>query len=239
GLQSKQIDLPNGTTMHCWIKSSSASSPDNPAMLLIHGFGADGLTGWDKQIGALGKHFSLYIPDLVFFGESTTTSSERSEIFQAECLKSLLESLQVKSVTAVGHSYGGFVGFWLAHRYPELVRRLVIVSSGICMTPSSNDDILKEFGATDIKDVLLPSNVHDFKRGIKLTIYNMPWLPIFMYRDIMQAKGGKTDERAQLVDAIVIGSKNAPPIPTLNQEVLIIWGKNDKIFKLEEAHSLH
>ncbi|KAH9299437.1 hypothetical protein KI387_031119, partial [Taxus chinensis] len=235
GLQSKLIDLPNGTTMHCWIKYSSSSSP---SALLIHGFGADGLSSWDKQIGALGNHFNLYIPDLVFFGESTTTSSERSEIFQAECLKSLLESLQVKSVTVVGHSYGGFVGFWLAHRYPELVRRLVIVSSGICMTPSSNDDLLKELGAADIKDVLLPNNVYDFKRGVNLTIYNMPWLPIFIYKDFMMSKGGKRDERAQLLDSVVIGSNHAHPLPALNQEVLIIWGKNDKIFKLQEAHAL-
>ncbi|GLJ46969.1 hypothetical protein SUGI_0991320 [Cryptomeria japonica] len=237
GLKSRRIELSNGSTMHCLVKTS-ASSPPKPAVLLVHGFGADGLSGWDKQIGALGKHFDLYIPDLLFFGESTTRSSERSEIFQAECVKNMLDCLQVKSVMVVGHSYGGFVGFWMAHRFPELVRCLVIVSSGVCMTPSSNDDLLKEIGASDIRDVLLPRNVQDFKKCINHTVYKMPWLPNFIYKDFMESKGGRRNERLELFDGIVIGSKNAHPLPTLVQEVLIIWGKNDKIFKLQEAHAI-
>uniref|UniRef100_A0A0C9QSC4 TSA: Wollemia nobilis Ref_Wollemi_Transcript_12021_1173 transcribed RNA sequence n=1 Tax=Wollemia nobilis TaxID=56998 RepID=A0A0C9QSC4_9CONI len=238
GLKSVQIELSNGTTMHCWVyKGNTSTSPEKPAVLLIHGFGADGMTAWSKQIGVLGEHFDLYIPDLVFFGESTTRSSERSEIFQAECLKSMLDSLQVKSVVAVGHSYGGFVAFWMAHLYPELVCRLVIVSSGIC-TPSSNDELLKEFGASDVKEVLLPTTVQDIKRGMHLTIHNMPWLPDFIYKDFMETTGGNRDQKAQLVDAIVIGSKNSQPLPLLTQNVLIVWGMNDRIFKLEEAYTL-
>jgi pimeloyl-ACP methyl ester carboxylesterase len=155
-----------------------------PALLLIHGFGADGLMGWDTQICALGKHFDLLIPDLIFFGNSTTTSSERSEIFQAECMKSMVEYLGVESVIVVGHSYGGFVAFWMAHKYPNVVRRLVIVSSAICMTPSTNDPLLKELGSSDIKDVLLPNNAGRFKKSMNITFYKMPWLPMTYCRYI-------------------------------------------------------
>ncbi|GLJ46968.1 hypothetical protein SUGI_0991290 [Cryptomeria japonica] len=242
GFISKKIELSNSdadgkknSIMHCLLKSP----PEKPAVLLIHGFGVDGLTAWEKQIGALSKHFSLYIPDLLFFGESTTRRSERSEIFQAECVKNMLDCLQVKSVMVVGHSYGGFVGFWMAHRFPELVRCLVIVSSGVCMTPSSNDDLLKEFGGSDIKEVLIPESVPALKKALSLVLYSRPWLPNFVYRDWLENIEMNKEQKAELVDGLVIGSNNAPhPLPPLNQNVLIVWGEYDRIFKLEQAYLL-
>jgi hypothetical protein len=42
------------------------------------------MIGWDKQIRGLFKKFDLLIPDFIFFGDSTTAGSERTEIFQAD-----------------------------------------------------------------------------------------------------------------------------------------------------------
>eukprot|EP01018_Ginkgo_biloba_P035067 Gb_34135 [translate_table: standard] len=237
GLQSRRVELSNGTTMHCRLFNGSQEfeSCTKPAVLLIHGFGVDSLTAWYKQIEALGKHFKLTIPDLIFFGSSTTTNSQRSEIFQAESMKSMLDSLGVEAVTVVGHSYGGFVAFWMAHKYPN---RLVIVSCALCMTPATNDPLLKEFGASDIKEVLLPTNVNDFKKGFRFVIYKMPWLPTCIYEDFMETMGRNRDLRAELLDGIVIGSNNSPPLPVINQDVLIVWGERDGIFRLEEAYLL-
>lgn len=241
GLMSKQIQLSNGTSLHCWVlQSNNPQSVGNqrPALLLIHGFGTDGLMAWDTQIVALGKDFDLLIPDLVFFGDSTTTSTERSEIFQAECLNCMLHCLGVESVIVVGHSYGGFVAFWMAHKYPSLVRRLVIVSSAICMTPATNDPLLKAFGSSNIKDFLLPNDAGELKRAMNLTFYKMPWIPGILYKDLLQTMGGNKEQRAELSDAVVIGTKESQPLPRVNQEVLLVWGEKDLIFPLEEAYFL-
>jgi len=239
GLELKKIQLSNGTDLYCWVLQNSAHrEKQRPALLLIHGFGSDGQTGWDDGICALGNHFDLLIPDLIFSGDSTTTSTERSEIFQAECLKSMLDSLGVESVIVVGHSYGGFVAFWMAHKYPNLVRRLVIVSSAICMTPSTNDPLLKEFGTSDVKDFLLPNNARDLKVAFSITFYKLPWLPAFIYEDLLQAGEQNREQKVQLADGIVVGSKNSQAMPTINQDVLIIWGEKDRIFRLEEAYVL-
>lgn len=241
GLMSKQIQLSNGTSLHCWVlQSNNPQSVGNqrPALLLIHGFGTDGLMAWDTQIVALGKDFDLLIPDLVFFGDSTTTSTERSEIFQAECLNCMLHCLGVESVIVIGHSYGGFVAFWMAHKYPSLVRRLVIVSSAICMTPATNDPLLKAFGSSNIKDFLLPNDAGELKRAMNLTFCKMPWIPGFLYKDLLQTMGGNKEQRAELSDAVVIGTKESQPLPRVNQEVLLVWGEKDLIFPLEEAYFL-
>nr|ABK27126.1 unknown [Picea sitchensis] len=242
GFKSKIIQLSNGISLHCWVLQIK----NNPyivknkrrALLLIHGFGTDGLFGWDTQICALGKHFDLLIPDLIFFGNSTTTSSQRSEIFQAECMKSMVEYLGVESVIVVGHSYGGFVAFWMAHNYPNVVRRLVIVSSAICMTPSTNNTLLKKMGSSDIKDVLLPNNSGDIRKAMNITFYKKSWLPTCIYEDFLQTMGGNREKKAELLDAIVIGSENSNLLPTVNQDVLIVWGEKDRTFGLEQAFLL-
>ena len=133
----------------------------------------------------------------------------------------------------VGHSYGGFVAFWMAHNYPNVVRRLVIINSAICMMPSANDTLLKELGFFDIKDVLLPINSKDLRKAMSITFYKKPWLPNCIYEDFIQTMGRNREQRAELLDAIVIGSKNLKSLPTVKQDVLIVWGEKDRTFTLE------
>ena len=79
--------------------------------LLLHYFETDNLTGWNNQITALGKHFDLFIPDLVIFRNSTIMRSERFEIFQADCMKSIAEYLREERVIMVRHSYDSVMAF--------------------------------------------------------------------------------------------------------------------------------
>jgi pimeloyl-ACP methyl ester carboxylesterase len=150
----------------------------------------------------------------------------------------MVEYLGVESVIVVGHSYGGFVAFWMAHNYPNLVRRLVIVSSAICMKPSIYDPLLEEFESSDIKDFLVPIDARGLKISLNVDFYKFPWLPAFIYEDLWQVMERNREQKAQLADAIVIGSKNSQALPTINQDVLIVWGENDRFFRLEEAHAL-
>ena len=138
----------------------------------------------------------------------------------------------------VGHSYSGFVAFWMAHNYPNVVRRLVIISSAICMMSSTNDTLLKELGFSDIKDVLLPINSGDLRKSMSITFYKKPWLPNCIYEDFIQTMGRNRKQRAELLDAIVIGSKNSQSLPIMKQDVLIVWGEKDRTFTLEQANLL-
>lgn len=49
---------------------------------MMHGFGPTAVWQWYKQISALQPFFDVYVPDLLFFGQSFTPKKERSEIFQ-------------------------------------------------------------------------------------------------------------------------------------------------------------
>ena len=57
---------------------------ERPSVVLVHGFAADGIVTWPFQVGALAKKYDLYVPDLLFFGESETKSKDRSPVFQVK-----------------------------------------------------------------------------------------------------------------------------------------------------------
>ncbi|KAI5083378.1 hypothetical protein GOP47_0003121 [Adiantum capillus-veneris] len=93
GLQPHVIELQNGCKIHCWgpapslksvlptrLTSGYPSPASKPALLFLHGFGADGTIAWDSQVPAFSKHFSLYLPDLLFFGGSTISCDDNSNI---------------------------------------------------------------------------------------------------------------------------------------------------------------
>lgn len=249
GLQSRLIELENGSTIHCWTPiihgnrhdgsiSSDVVEPSKPALLLLHGFGAEGTIAWENQVAILSKHFSLYMPDLLFFGRSTTSNEERSELFQAECVYEAMRKVGLQEAMVGGHSYGGFVAYRMAHLYPSFVRKVVIVSSGVMMNPHSNDQLLEKSGFTNINDILVPRNVADFKKSLKFAFNDLPWLPNFVYRDLFQSMSSDRQRRLELIEGLVLGTEKAPPLPRIEQNVLIIWGDEDQIFNIALGHQL-
>lgn len=120
GLRSTITDLGDGTVMHCWVPKTLKES--KPNLLLIHGFGANALWQWGDVIRLMVPHFNVYVPDLLFFGDSYTTQPDRSESFQARCVMRVMEANRVGKVSLVGLSYGGFVAYSLAAQFRGEVR---------------------------------------------------------------------------------------------------------------------
>lgn len=239
-----------------------SSPPSKPALLLLHGFGGHGTLSWEYQLAEFSKHFSLYLPDLLFFGNSTIadelnsgpdthTQQDKgspmveeavrySEIFQAECMYKTMKKMGVREAVVLGHSYGGFVAYRMAHLYPRFVKRLVILSAGIMMNPHSNEPLLRKSGATRIHDLLVPTTLPIFIKSLQLVLndYLPTWLPSFLYKDMLESFAGDRKRRLQLVDGIILGKEDAPPLPTIEQSTLILWGEEDQIFDVTLAHQL-
>lgn len=76
-----EVDPDAQTTVHFWAPTGGPD-PRKPSLLLVHGFGPIAVWQWRKQVQFFAPHFNVYVPDLLFFGHSTTASSERSEAFQ-------------------------------------------------------------------------------------------------------------------------------------------------------------
>ncbi|KAF2320325.1 hypothetical protein GH714_027144 [Hevea brasiliensis] len=118
--------------MHCWVPRTRKLS--KPNLVLVHGFGANAMWQYGEHLRHFIDRFNVYVPDLLFFGESYTSRPERHESFQAQCLMRLMESQGVHRMSLVGISYGGFVGYSLAAQFPTAVEKIVLCCAGVMCT---------------------------------------------------------------------------------------------------------
>jgi pimeloyl-ACP methyl ester carboxylesterase len=102
-------------------------------VLLIHGFGASTYT-WRHVAPELAKTHRVIAVDLKGFGQSDKPFDSRYSVFdQAELLAQLIEDKDLRSLTLVGHSFGGGIALLLAleanERLEGRITKLVLLDS--------------------------------------------------------------------------------------------------------------
>jgi pimeloyl-ACP methyl ester carboxylesterase len=101
-------------------------SGNGKAVMLLHGknfFGAY----WKDTIKSLTENgYRVIVPDQIGFGKSSKPNIHYSFHALAANSKKLLDTLEIKEVTVVGHSMGGMLATRMALMYPETVTRLVL-----------------------------------------------------------------------------------------------------------------
>ncbi len=102
---------------------------EGPVLLLIHGI-AGSCENWREVIEPLAHRHTVIAPDLPGHGASEAGAGDYSIGALASGLRDLLLALGHERATVVGHSLGGGVAMQLAYQHPEMVERLVLVSSG-------------------------------------------------------------------------------------------------------------
>jgi len=108
---------------------SYAEAGEGPVLLLIHGMGGSS-ENWQAVIEPLAREHTVIVPDLPGHGRSAPGGGDYSVGGLAAGLRDLLLVLGHERATLVGHSLGGGVAMQFAYQFPEIVERLVLVSSG-------------------------------------------------------------------------------------------------------------
>jgi len=108
---------------------SYTEAGSGPVLLLVHGM-AGSTENWREVIEPLAGAHTVIAPDLPGHGSSEPGSGDYSLGAHAASLRDLLVSLGHERVTVVGHSLGGGIAMQFTYQFPELVERLVLVSSG-------------------------------------------------------------------------------------------------------------
>ncbi|MGA8745229.1 MAG: alpha/beta fold hydrolase [Solirubrobacterales bacterium] len=108
---------------------SYAEVGSGPVLLLIHGM-AGTFDNWDAVIEPLARAHTVIAPDLPGHGGSAPGGGDYSLGTLAAGLRDLLLALGHERATLVGHSLGGGVAMQFTYQFPEMVERLVLVSSG-------------------------------------------------------------------------------------------------------------
>ncbi|KAL4199244.1 hypothetical protein AMTRI_Chr03g50190 [Amborella trichopoda] len=191
------------------------------------------------QVLSRSKRFSIYVPDLVFFGGSVTSSSDYSASFQAHCLAKALNKLRVQKYALVGFSYGGMVAFKMAELYPEVVSHLVISGAVSIVTDTISGEITAGLDISSFKKLLLPTNVKGLKAMFSVATHKQWWLPNCLYRDYLEVMFTNREQRTELLDALVESNKDTT-IPNFTQKIQLQFGKQASYQGIKMAgHLVH
>ena len=106
-------------------KTGKETEQNQKNLVFLHG-----LLGFWRNFYSISKAFeesySCLLYDQRGHGSSPHFSSYRIEEF-AQDLKELVAFLNLKSVTLIGHSLGGYVASYFTYKEPQLVERLILV----------------------------------------------------------------------------------------------------------------
>ncbi|KAL6520044.1 hypothetical protein OROHE_017187 [Orobanche hederae] len=130
------------------------------------------------------------------------------------------------------------VAFKMAEMYPELVAAVVISGSILAITDSISSDTLGELGFSSSSELLLPASVAGCKALLKVAAHKKLWFPDRLHKDFLEVMFNNRKERAELLEALVVSTKDSTTIPNFIQRIHLLWGENDQIFKLELAQNM-
>ena len=104
---------------------------DGLPLLLLHGFPETKLA-WHKIASQLAEHYTLVIPDLPGYGDSTgpTVDDEHKNYSKRELaniLVRIMQQLNFHQYSVVGHDRGGRIAYRMALDHPEIITRLALL----------------------------------------------------------------------------------------------------------------
>jgi pimeloyl-ACP methyl ester carboxylesterase len=212
---------------------------EGPPLLMLHGFGGDGLTTWRPQLQALAPHRRLIVPDLLWFGGSQ--GGRPGLEAQISALLALLDHLGLPEVDLMGVSYGGFVSLGLAARQPLRVRQLVLVDSpGFAFTEEDQRQLLTRLGVSHPAEIFIADEPSDVRRMLDLTFHEPLRVPGFVLRDLQRTmfSAHQTEQRALLDDLLAWRGRLGPEQLALTAPPLLVWGRHDEVFPVETGARL-
>lgn len=198
---------------------------EGDVVVLLHGWGCDH-TIWKTTFDTLTTHHKVIAVDFAGFGNSNEPTSVWGVEEYAQSIEALLQSLNIKRPTLIGHSFGGRVAIVYASRN-EVERVILTDAAGVKPKRSLN----------------YYRKVYTFKL-LKNT------LPLLIGRqkaqmiiDQRRQKAGSSDYKhaTPMMRAILSKCVNEDLchlMPKVTVPVLLFWGDKDTATPIADAHKM-
>lgn len=211
---------------------------------MLHGMGANARSNWGSQIGPLSKKFNLILPDLIYFGESTSASGNYSVEFQVQQLHEALVALGISdSLNVMGFSYGGLTAAMYNELYQPNVKKLIIIDGPVkFFSAHMADSLATAVGISGMNNVVAPTTVQGFD-GMKKAVMSS-WFPATnrLKKKIIKYFFLPTKATRDLQMNYLITHEEQYRNYSYNLDkttTLLIWGEKDGVIPVTVGRALH
>jgi 4,5:9,10-diseco-3-hydroxy-5,9,17-trioxoandrosta-1(10),2-diene-4-oate hydrolase len=232
-------------SLHYHEAGPTQEAASGPPVVLLHG-GGPGASAWSnfgRNLPAFTQRFRALMPDQPGFGRSDAPPVAGNYFtFSARALASLLDTLEIDRVNLVGNSLGGGTAVRFALDYPARAAKLVLMGPGglslnvFAPDPTEGISRLAAFAAPpgpskEKMAAFLRTLVFDHKLITDELIderYNLASTPKAIAA--MAALGMSFYDPATAEDGMLWRE-----VHRLRNDVLLIWGREDRVNPLDGA----
>lgn len=209
-----------------------------PALVAIHGFGADA-DHWLRVGHGLKKRYRVVAPDLVGFGASDPGDALAFDVAsQANRLGSFLDKLGIGTCVLVGSSMGGWIATQYAAANPGRVRALWLMAP-LGVQDCARSPILKAIDEERDSPVQITSQAEFEQNVLRPMFFRVPWIP-YPLRIHYGRRAVRRSAAAERMFHQVRG-KSTPLeelAASVRVPVLLQWGEEDRAVDVAGADPL-
>lgn len=208
-------------------------------IICLHGFLSSSFS-FRRLIPYLTKHYNVISIDWPPFGKSGKSKRFHYSIKNlADTIIKLIEKLGIKHFTIIGHSMGGQIALNIAHSRPELVEKLILLSSSAYLKGSKQSLIFLSyfpFSHLFVKRYLERSGL---ERNLQNVVYNQTLIDQEMANGYLEPF-----LQAEIFHALTRmirdweGDLSIERLKEIETPSLLIWGEHDKVVPLHIGQQL-
>ena len=194
----------------------------NKTLVFLHGWGVNSQL-WFKILPELiKKNYFMYFLDLPGFGQSQSPDTIYDVNDYKKIVYEFIKKFGLEKINLIGHSFGGRVAIKIAAENPNFLEKIILVNAAGIIYNSRTKRIAAII-AKIIKPVFKPSFMQPLRKKFYFLIGS---------EYLENIKLSKIFTKIVMEDLTLLFSK-------IKKQVLIIWGRNDKITSLNDGQLIN
>lgn len=220
---------------------SGASGPNTPALVFLHGLGAD-QASWRLLVPHYEADYQVIQLDLVGAGGSNLNQYSRERHGElaghADDLLDVLRTLALYDVVFVGHSVGAMIGVIAAVREPQRFKKMVLISPSPRFI--NEQGYAGGFEQKDITELLaaMEADYHGWSQGISPVMMGVDESPELVM-ELTNSFVRTNPEIARHFARVTFLSDTRAELAFLRSPTLVIQSAHDVIAPLAVGHYIN
>ena len=205
---------------------------EGETLVLIHGFG-DSMVSFLQTSAFLTEKYRVILPGVQGFGEtSKVLDRDHSIRTQVETFHKFFQKLGLKEFYLGGNSMGGHISAAYALRYPNEIKRLILLNAAGLRVPGklpyshSEESIETEA---------------DFDKYLGKVFVKKPWVPGPLKSYLIEKWKENHDSYNLIKEQIRRGQDYLlnGRVSAFTKKTLVLWGRQDRIVRLAIGEAYH